>query len=546
MDPTDDRSTRERPAAQSPPPVPENGGRQVLADAIAAAEPGANPLAEHQDTDIHLSPELLQDEREVRETDPGEHQVMLAEQKISKHGDAIAACRSEQKRLGERALIDRIRASGLCDLAQRYMNAGHACVGIDALAWFASLCVLLDVGGWWRVGVAVLAVVFAYLISHQAQVVLEPNIRDHTSVPRTTRNYRKALRKYGVFSGLGLAAFLVLAVAPPGWSRWILLLAVVPTLLCNLSLPIVAAVARSMGQYLDKPARWDALEYEIRVRQLAIRRLQRYVPPTPSAPGSLAPTSKTGATAVSIALLAIGMLAATAGPARAIEASPDASLYLIDPTFSGDNVDRDVATGFLGGTALEQSRASGCHLLAIEVIGTSGALAQRTWLEVPKRATEHDCDAQGPLADGRDRGPVRWFRNVSEGLRDSCEDRLRAIRAQETAAEAAFLSQMRGALTIRPTREWSPIRETIQAALDSGRFRLIVVITDGFENPDGPVTLRIPDATTVVMILTRPSDPHQYPRSREFARRWSANTGLLVVSVGDLGPGFWNSLLGRR
>jgi hypothetical protein len=544
MDPTDDRFTREHPPTQSPPPgVPDNGSGQVLADAISAAEPS---LAENYDTDIHLSPELLQDEREVRETDPGEHQVLHAEQKRSKHSDAIAALRSGQNRIGDRGLMDRIRASGLCDLAQRYINTAHGCVGLDSLAWFASLCVLLSVPGWWHIGLAAIAVALALLLSHHGQLVVETKYRDSTSVPRTIRNLRMALRRFGLLSGLGLAAFLLLALIPHSWSRWILLLAAVPTLLCNITLPIVAAIARTLGHYLDKPARWDALEYEIRVRQLAIRRLQRFIPPKPPSPDSSATTSRSGAPPAGIVLLAIGILGLTAGSVRAVEPPSDACLYLVDPTISGDNGDRDVATEFLASTAVEQASASGCRFVAVETIGTYGAMAPRTWLALPGIAPEGDCDADRSLADGRDLGPVRWFKNVNDGLRDDCEIRLRTKRAQEAAEGAAFLTRLRAALTIKSTKEWSPIRESIQGALDSNRFRVITVVTDGMENPDGPVTLRIPNHTTVIMILTRPFVAHQYARSRQFARRWSANSGLLVVSVGDLGPGFWNSVLGRR
>ena len=547
MNPIDDSFTRANPPTQSPPPgVPNNGSGQVMADASAATEPG-RPLVEHEDPAIHLSPELLEAEREVRETDPGEHQALRAEQTISEHSDAIAALRSDQKnKIGERGLIERIRASGLCDLAQRYINAGLGCVGVDALAWFASLCVLLTVPGWWRIALAALALILALVLSHYAQIIVEAKLRDATSVTRTIRNHRLALLRFGSISGLGLAAFLLLAVVPPSWARWILLLAAVPTLLCNITLPIVAAIARSLGRYLDKPAQWDALEYEIKVRQLAIRRLQRYIPPRPPYPGSSATASTTGTTRAVIALLAIGILCASAGSVRAVEPPLDACLYLVDPTCSGDNADRDVATEFLASTALEQARASGCRFVAVETLGTSGALAPRTWLALPAIPPDDECEIDRSLSDGRDLGPVRWFKNLNDGLRDDCETRLRTKRAQQAAEGSAFLSQLRAALTIKSTREWSPIRESIQAALDSNRFRAITVVTDGIENPDGPVTLRIPNHTNVVMILTRPSDPHQYARSREFARRWSANAELLVVSVGDLGPGFWNSVFGRR
>src|SRR5260221_6774919 len=150
MNPINDSFTRENPPTQSPPGVPNNGSVQFVTGAISAPEAGSHPLAEHEDADIHLNPELLQDERDVRETDPGEHQVLRAEQKVSRHGDAIAALRSAQKnKIGDRKMIDQIRASGLCDLAQRYMNAGLGFVGVDALAWFASLCILVSVSGWW-------------------------------------------------------------------------------------------------------------------------------------------------------------------------------------------------------------------------------------------------------------------------------------------------------------------------------------------------------------------------------------------------------------
>lgn len=547
MNPINDSFTRSNPPTQTPPPgFPDNGSGQVLAGANSAPEPGSHPLAEPEDADVHLSPELLEDEREVRETDPGEHQVLRAEQKISEHGDAIAAIRSAQKRVGDRGLIDRILASGLCDLAQRYISVANGCVGVDALAWFASLCVLLSARGLWRIGLAAIALILALLLSHHAQLIVESKLRDATSVSRTIRNYRVALLRFGLASGLGIVAFLLLAVVPPSWSRWILLMAAVPTLLCNLTLPIVAAIARSLGQYLDKPARWDALEYAIRVRQLAIRRLQRFIPPKPPSPDSSAPAARNGTTPAAIALLAIGILCATAGSVWAAEPPPDACLYLVDPTSSGDNGDRDVGTEFLASTAVEQNRASGCRFVAVETIGTSGALAPRTWFALPGIASDDDCQADRSLADGRDLGPVRWFKNVNDGLRDDCETRLRTNRAHEAAEGAAFLAQLRSALTIKSTKEWSPIRESIQGALDSNRFRLITVVTDGMENPDGPVMLRIPNHTTVIMILTRPSVPHQYARSREFARRWSANTGLLVASVGDLGPGFWNSVLGRH
>jgi hypothetical protein len=546
MNPIDDSSTRPTGPPQPPPSgAPNNGGGQILPDPTSEAQAGSRP-AENEYADVHLSPELLQDEREVRETDPGEHRVSRAEEKISGHSDAIAAVRSAQKRIGDPDLIQRIRASGLCDLAQRYINAGLGFVGGDALAWFASLCMLLTVSGWWRLALAAVALLLALLLSHYAQIIVESHFRDTTSVQRTIRNHRLALRRFGWASGLGLAIFLLLAVAPPSWSRWILVLAAVPTLLCNLTLPIVAAIARSLGQFLDKPAQWDALEYEIKVRQLAIRRLQQFLPPKPPPPDSPASASRASATRAGMVLLAIGILGATAGSVQAVEPPADACLYLVDPTCSGDTGDRDIATEFLAITAREQARASGCRLVAVGTIGTPGSLGPRTWLPLPDIAPDDDCEVDRSLADGRDLGPVRWFKNLNDGLREDCETRLRARRAKEAAGDAAFVGQLRAALTVKSTREWSPIRESIQGALDSNRFHLITVVTDGMENPDGPVTLRIPSHTNVVMILTRPSDPHDYARSREFARRWSANTGLLLVSVGDLGPGFWNSLLERR
>jgi hypothetical protein len=334
-------------------------------------------------------------------------------------------------------------------------------------------------------------------------------------------------------------------------------LAAVPTLLFNVSLPIVAGIARSLGEFLDKPARWDELEYEIRLRRLAIRRLQRYIPPptpptTAAARSTTSPTtpavrpSKTNATIVGIVLVAIGVVATTSRSARAIEASPDACLYLVDPTRSTDSGDRDIATDFLATTALDQATAVGCRLVAVEAIGSSGALAPRTWIPVPEIAHGTDCDAEGANAGGRDLGPVSWFKNVNAGLRSDCESRLQTKRAEDVAKSAAFVAELRRALTMKSTSEWSRIREAIQGALDSNRFRLIIVVTDGIENPDGPVILRIPDRTTVIMVVTRPSNPHLYARSRAFARRWSAETRLLVVSVGDLGPGFWAATGGSR
>jgi hypothetical protein len=165
MNPIDDTFTRaDRPTQTPTPGIPTNGGGQTVPEAASAPDPAHHPVSE-DDADLHLSPELLQDELEVRETDPGEHRIHRAEQKISKHGDAIAAFRAEQGKIGDPELIDRIRASGICDRAQRYLRSALWCVDLDALAWFASLCILMAAPGWWRIGLAVTAVALAFWLS---------------------------------------------------------------------------------------------------------------------------------------------------------------------------------------------------------------------------------------------------------------------------------------------------------------------------------------------------------------------------------------------
>ncbi len=549
MDAIDDTSTPPHLGGQRTQSiVPSNGGGQLSADNSDEVDIRDGRDGGSAATLPPLSQELLEDEREVRETDRVADKGIVAEEKIARHNDAVAQLISAQGRIGDRPMVARIRESGLCDLARRYTTAALGFVALDALTWFVSLCSLLTVVGWWRIVLMVVALVLSLGLSHLWQVVIESRLRDVTSVPRTLRNHRQALWKIGLVTGLGVASFLLLAVVPSRWMHWVLLFAALPSLLCNLSLPLLAAVARSLGHYLEKPALWDALEYEIELRRNAIRRLQRFVPqrPDPDDDDEPPPAVSAGSRAVAMAIMAVGISCAAAPATQAADAAGDACLYLIDPTISGFTADRDAATTFLASTVFEVAELAGCRTIAVGTIGSSGRAAPRVWLSLPDTPPPNRCETLAEDALQGERGAVGFFRNVSDGLRADCRNHLEADAARLEVDRGGFMREIREALTIAPTKEWSRIRDSIQGAIDSERFRLIATVTDGIENPDGPINLCVPKGLAVVMILTRPSEPARYTLALAYARRWAAEPRLRVVSVGDLGPGFWKPVLGVR
>jgi hypothetical protein len=515
--------------------VPRNGGANL-----------SFPLPEHTEArndDVPLDLDALADEREIRETDHPEDQAVLAEEKIAARNEAIRELVTAQGRIGDKLMIERIRASGLCDLAPSLIAASYVLVSLDAICWYFSLSSLLAVAGWWRLALVLLAAAIVVGLWRMAQVILGSELRDVTSVTRTIRDHRQMLRRIGSVAGVGVASFLVLALLPSKLARWVLALAAVPVLLCNLSLPPLAAVARALGHYLEKPYEWDALEHQIAAHRAAIRRLQRYVPAPKPPDKDESPSAPGGVTrVVAMCLLATVLTGVNFGRTRAAEPERDTCFDIVDLTNSGAESDQDAGREFLAATAIEQAEAAGCRLIAVGFIGTRGRLGPRTWVVIPKAPDDHECASSSQSPQG-ELGFARFFRHVQEGQADECRTRVEHARKQYDLEIRELQATLRRALSTPSTREWSRIRDAIQGAADSPRARAIAVLTDGLENPAGPMGLRVPNGVAVVMVVTRPADPSQYSAVTTAARRWGAEPRVAVFSVGDLGPGFWDSAL---
>jgi hypothetical protein len=540
MDPIDHPFTTSSKQEQLRPAlVPENGSGSLRA-------PGRDP-GEPEIGEIALTRDTVEDEREIRETDRPQDQAVIAEEKIAARNEAIRELAAKQGRIGDKLMIERIRASGLCDLAPSLVRASYGLASLDTVCWYASLSYLLAVPGLWRLALVPLAITIVVGLWRIAQAILGSELRDVTSVTRTIRIHRQMLRRIGTITGVGVASFFVLALLPSKLARWVLALSAFPVLLCNLGLPLLATVARSFGYYLEKPALWDALEHEIAAHRAAIRRFQRYLP-APKPPDDDGPPSAPGAAmrVVAMSLFVTALLVISSGGVRAAEPERDTCFDIVDLTNSGADSDQDTGREFFAASAIEQAEAAGCRLIAVGFIGDRGRLGPRTWVVVPKAPDDHQCEITSSETPQGEQGVARFFRHVQEGQADECHDRVERSRKRYDLEIKQVQATLRRALSTPSTREWSRIRDAIQGAADSPRARVVAVLTDGLENPAGPVHVRVPEGVAVIMVITRPADASRYSVVTTSAGRWAAEPGFAVFSVGDLGPGFWASALRAR
>ncbi len=87
--------------------------------------------------------------------------------------------------------------------------------------------------------------------------------RDTSSAIRTVRNHLDAGKKALVVLVIALGLLGLVSLAPPEWSGWIVVLVGVPFVLLNLSLPYLAGVCGSLGDFLSKPRRYQELQDKI-------------------------------------------------------------------------------------------------------------------------------------------------------------------------------------------------------------------------------------------------------------------------------------------
>lgn len=370
----------------------------------------------------------------------------------------------------------------------------------------------------------VVAAAFALVGKWIGRFVAKTHFTDDTSAILTVGAHRAALARVGRVA-IGAFGVWVLMLCIGGLiAKWIRYVGWVPLIALNCCLALLAGTAASLAVLLGRPFRYEALQFLIDQKLRLIEYLKRFIPPI-----------------VVIALVGCVTIAHAGGDC----------VFGIDPTPSVNGADRAEANDYLLKTVFEATEAFGCQRLVTVVVGCDVRHARRRWIDVPPIPPPNDCAKVEPEPLSGHSQVWNFVATVVESRKDDyiseCEAKQATRERDLLASRTAFLEVMKSSLIVGQRSECSRITPLAEDLLESGLYRLVVVVTDGVDNP--PSSLRgivVPDGVRVVIVLTRPNPA--YARVEEGLARaaeWAKVPGVTVITVAELRPGLWRDLAAR-
>jgi hypothetical protein len=364
------------------------------------------------------------------------------------------------------------------------------------------------------------AIVIAVIGKSIGRMHAKNNLTDDTSAVLTHAAHRASLRRVGRVAICAFLATLLMIVLSSFIARWIKVVGLVPFVIMNCCLALLAGTSASLGRLLERPRKWQAIQDHIEQRERLIEYLKRFLP-----------------------IIAFIVLTAF-GSARAA----DDCFFGDDVTPSMSASDQRDAKTFLKATASAAVASFGCKHAVAVAMGCDVRFAKRIWMEVPADIPDIDCSkAEAEPLTGHS-SFWDFVRGISEARKEEavrrCEED-KAARARKHEADiATFGDSLDAAFSASGPQRCSRITDSIRDALNSGIYGTIVFVSDAIDNP--PTTLNgivVPTGSRVILILARPNPAFaRVEDSLARAAAWARIPGVTVVTTAELRPDLWRSL----
>lgn len=345
---------------------------------------------------------------------------------------------------------------------------------------------------------------------------------DATSARWTVAAHLSLARRLFIGAVASAVLFVASFVAPPDWSRWVVMFGLPVLLLLNIFLGGLAGTSESIGSFLSRPTKWDHIEQQIDMKKRAHKALGRFL---------------------TIMLIAVSHYLI---PSTAFAGDP--CIVGVDETVSLKAGARQEAVDFLKSTIFDYVERMNCSSIVVVKLGSETRFAKRTRLETVAEPDLPNCRSVEPVPLTGEAAVFKYSSNVATGRKEqevaSCKAANAGTRRAYEERRRRFLQLFDFAVSVVPKVEYSRIAASVDYLSRSEMYKHILVITDALDNPRASLAgLTIPDGISVIIILVEP-DP-KYGTSEESLKQaqvWERKRNVTVVTTEELYPGLWSAL----
>lgn len=367
------------------------------------------------------------------------------------------------------------------------------------------------------------ALFFAIMGKFIGQFVAKTHFTDDTSAVLTVASHRAAFKKIGLIAICALGVSLIMLFIGGLVAKWIQWVGWIPLMALNACLALLAGTAGSLASLLGRAHRYYEIQRLIDQKKRLIEFLKRFL-------------------VVVVVATVLFTMPASAGGAIA---------FAVDPTVSVNAADRAEGVAFLLKSAGDAIDLFNCDQVVTITIGCDVRHARRTWIDAPRSVPAADCSKAEPAPlTGHSKlwnrvGPVRRARK-DEAVQ-ACQEQQSLEQQKWLVSRQVFLESLKQSLAVDQQPECSRITALVANLLESGQYRLIVIVTDALDNPPAsPNTLVVRPDVQVVLILARPNPGYgRVEDGLARAAQWARVPGVTVLTTAELRPDVWRTLAGR-